>query len=157
MCHKFNTKPLLTKPSNNMPREHRSRSSDRHGLSRKSSKDYIKERSSPHRNLSSGSYQKGSYDSKKGKKPSTSDKERKVDRNKKFRDKEKKHKRHGHSTSSSESSSDSDTDNSSASSKDSLKLLEKLTEERRRLAEEKRRRKELIKATESAEEKRLRR
>ncbi|CAH1169514.1 unnamed protein product [Phaedon cochleariae] len=52
------------------------------------------------------------------------------------------------------SSNESDSSNSSDSS---VKLLEKLTKERIRIAEEKKKKKELIKATETPEEKRLRR
>jgi hypothetical protein len=48
-------------------------------------------------------------------------------------------------------------DNDSDSSKDSVKLLQKLKEERFRHTEERRRHKELLKATETPEEKRSRR
>ncbi|KAJ8938745.1 hypothetical protein NQ314_011342 [Rhamnusium bicolor] len=56
------------------------------------------------------------------------------------------------------SDSDSDDNSSSTESSDnSIKLLEKLTEERLKTVEAKRKQKELIKATETPEEKRLRR
>ncbi|CAH1971233.1 unnamed protein product [Acanthoscelides obtectus] len=65
-----------------------------------------------------------------------------------------KHKKHKHRRS---SSSDSSKSSDSTSSDDSVKLLQKLSEERIKATEEKKRHKEIVKATETAEEKRLRR
>ncbi len=63
-----------------------------------------------------------------------------------------------HFTRHSSSSSSSDSSRSSSDSSDrEVKLLQRLTEERRRLLEEKRKQKEIMKATETPEEKRLRR
>lgn len=64
-----------------------------------------------------------------------------------------KHKRRKRSPTDDSASSSSDSD----SSTDSLKLLQKLKEERIRLADERRKQKELLKATETPEEKRIRR
>ncbi|XP_049784858.1 cactin [Schistocerca cancellata] len=80
-------------------------------------------------------------------------------RNKHRKSKHKRRKASSSSSSSTESSSEENSTESSDSdsSSRSVKLLQKLKEERLRQAEERRRQKELIKATETPEEKRLRR
>ncbi|XP_028130459.2 LOW QUALITY PROTEIN: cactin [Diabrotica virgifera virgifera] len=86
----------------------------------------------------------------KGKEKYPDTRDRSSDKSKEKRKKSKKKKKRSRS-SSEESSSNSD------SSDNSVKLLEKLTKERIRLGEERKKQKELIKATETAEEKRMRR
>ncbi|XP_067003818.1 splicing factor Cactin [Anabrus simplex] len=78
-------------------------------------------------------------------------KKRKRDRSKSRSKSKHKHRKRSETESSSESS------DSSSSSTQSVKLLQKLKEERLRQEEERRRQKELLKATETPEEKRLRR
>ena len=105
-------------------------------------------RSPPHKHKSKHhKYSSDSEESEDKSRKNYSNKHKSDPRDKSSRKKSKKHSRHG---------SDSDSD-SSTSSDDSLVLLQKLKEERLKAVEEKKREKELMKANETPEEKRLRR
>lgn len=103
------------------------------------------------------------YDSKRDKHSSSRHKSEKSS-NKKKKNKQKersrsreKSSRHKSKRSPSSSSTDSSDSSSSASSSNSTKLLEKLQKQRQVMVEERKRQKEIMKATETPEEKRLRR
>lgn len=110
----------------------------RHPTPTSSDSDNTSSRRDRHRKSSPGT-----KSSKKAKKKKTSD----------YSPSHSKHKHRKRSPTDDSNSSSSDSD----SSEDSVKLLQKLKEERIRHAEERRRQKELLKATETPEEKRLRR
>ncbi|KAK7580577.1 hypothetical protein V9T40_001206 [Parthenolecanium corni] len=79
------------------------------------------------------------------------------EKKKKLKDKKHKHKKRRSPSSSSTSSSSSASSSDSMDSNSQVKLFQKLSDQRKRLLEEKRNKKELMKAQETAEEKRLRR
>ncbi|CAH0552011.1 unnamed protein product [Brassicogethes aeneus] len=155
-----------------MPRRSRSRSRDRYSKSSSSQKSkYRNDSRSPERTAykykpsSSGKYKKSDESSKysdssrrKDESSKYSDSSRRKDEKRsrsrsRNRHKKSKNRRDSHSSSSSDSSNSS----SSSSSDNSLKLLEKLKEERLKQVDAKKKQKELLKATETAGEKRLRR
>lgn len=120
--------------------------------------DYDRMRGDPHRSTED-ELQRRKKESKKHKKS----KKKHSDEKSRNKHRKSKHKRKKTSSSSSSSSTESSSEENSTESSDSessshsIKLLQKLKEERLRQAEERRRQKELIKATETPEEKRLRR
>ncbi|KAJ8924137.1 hypothetical protein NQ315_006921, partial [Exocentrus adspersus] len=136
---------------------HESRSVSRRARSSsESSEDYTERKSKSKDKASSTSRRSKSSDSKH-RRYKTHDGSDSDTRSKKS-NRAKKGSKSKHKKSRSREDSDSDSSSSdSTSSDDSIKLLEKLKEERLRIAETKRKQKELTKATETPEEKRLRR
>ncbi|XP_071556541.1 splicing factor Cactin-like [Temnothorax nylanderi] len=140
-------------------RSRKVRDDDRRGEDRTSrgTRERIRDRAE-HRSGGSKSRRERSARSSEGRKKSRDDSRSRRESRKSS--KHKSRKRESSSSSSSSTSSDSSRSSngsSTDSSSDSTKLLEKLQKQRQKQTEERKRQKELMKATETPEEKRLRR
>ncbi|KZC06580.1 Uncharacterized protein C19orf29 [Dufourea novaeangliae] len=140
-----------------------------HERSRRKNKDQYRHKDRISRRDNDSDYESTSRSSKSRRKHSKSSSEKykkskhrnsselRDSRKKSSKRKSKKRSSSSSSSSSSSNPSDSSSSSSSDSSSDSTKLLEKLQKQRQKQIEERKRQKELMKATETPEEKRLRR
>ncbi|XP_023310578.1 cactin-like [Anoplophora glabripennis] len=146
-----------------MPKENRSNShisskyksksvSRRRRSSSESSEDYRK-----HRESTKNSRRSKSFEDKYRKHQKYIDNESDTSHKKSSKIKSTKGKHKKYKNKKESNSDDSSSSSESSSSDNSIKLLEKLKEERVKITESKKKQKELIKATETPEEKRLRR